>query len=424
MDRIKLTKGAVERIKPEQGKQIFVWDSDLRGFGLRVSPGGAKAYIMQRRVNGKNRRVTIGRADDINPETARKRALKLAAEFSDGKDPVQEKRRKEARSISLREAFEDYIAAPKKKGSRRGAAKKPRTLADIRKAMRHFEDWLDLPASEVTGAMVKKRHAELVAKSAAQGNLAMRYLRAAFNHLMADYDDEDDPIIKRNPVDRLNRLNQWAEVGRASGHIPEDKLAEWLAALDTELLGVKNPRDVRDTIMFLLLTGARIGETLGDPMVGYLPLAWNDVDLERGTFTLLDTKNRTDHTLPLPRQLAALLTARRGLSEGPHVFASRAGEAVSQPQVRRALKRVGEAAGVTVTPHDLRRTFATIANKIDIAHYKLKKLTNHVSGGDVTAGYVQVSTEDLRDAMQRIEDYILSPARTSEGNVVSLEAAR
>ncbi|MEM9426089.1 MAG: Arm DNA-binding domain-containing protein, partial [Pseudomonadota bacterium] len=158
---MKLTRTAVDRIEPAPGKQKLVWDTEIRGFGIRISPGGAKAYIMQRRVNGTERRVTIGRADVISAEAARKKALSLAAQFLDGKDPVVEKRRQRARSVTLREAFEDYIAAPKKKGGGRGAPKKARTVADIRNVMAYFDGWLDLPASEVTGAMVKKRHAEI-----------------------------------------------------------------------------------------------------------------------------------------------------------------------------------------------------------------------------------------------------------------------
>ncbi|MCA1775536.1 MAG: hypothetical protein LC676_08000, partial [Loktanella sp.] len=90
--------------------------------------------------------------------------------------------------------------------------------------------------------------------------------------------------------------------------------------------------------------------------------------------------------------------------------------------LRNALRRIETETGLHITAHDLRRTFATTASRIDISAYKLKRLTNHTSGGDVTAGYVQVTTDDLRDAMQRISDYLLSPART--GEVVQLLEAR
>ena len=57
--------------------------------------------------------------------------------------------------------------------------------------------------------------------------------------------------------------------------------------------------------------------------------------------------------------------------------------------------------------HDLRRTFATIADSLDIPGYAVKALLNHKGGSDVTAGYVVASTERLREPMQKITDYVL-----------------
>ncbi|NKX43590.1 tyrosine-type recombinase/integrase [Roseicyclus persicicus] len=417
-DRKKLTKTAVEAIAPPEAGQVLVWDTELRGFGLRVSAGGARAYIMQRKVNGRDRRVTIGRADDMSAEAARKAALKLAAQFAEGKDPVAEAKRQKARQLTLADAFDAYAKAPKKKGNGRGAPKKPRTVRDIEEAAQRFADWLDKPVTEITGKMVRDRHAKLAEASPAQANLAMRYLRAALNHVIADSDDEDDPILKRNPVDRLNRLNQWAPAMRKTGHIPEDRLADWIAAVRGELVGLKHDAELRDALLFMLLTGARRAEVLGNPQDGYAPLRWADVDLDRLTVTFENTKNRTDHELPLSDQLADLLRARKDVARGEFVFAD--AEGVVPTDLRSALARLERATGFRVTAHDLRRTFATVAARLDISAYKLKRLTNHISGGDVTAGYVQVTTEDLRDAMQRIADYMLSPGRRKAENVVQL----
>ena len=67
---------------------MFAWDTEVRGFGLRISPGGAKTCILQRRAGTTTRRVIIGRADDMNAEAARKAAEKLAGQFAEGIDPV------------------------------------------------------------------------------------------------------------------------------------------------------------------------------------------------------------------------------------------------------------------------------------------------------------------------------------------------
>ena len=418
--RLKLTKTAVEGLVPEAGKQVFAWDTEVRGFGVRISPGGAKTYIMQRRAGTTTRRVTIGRADDMSAETARKAAVKLAGQFAEGIDPVKAKKRERAASQTLRDAFATYKAAPVKKGGGKGEPKKAGTLRDIGKAMRRFDDWLDRPVAQITGTMVKERHAKLAAKSPAQANLAMRYLRAALNHAIADSDD-DAPVLKANPVERLNRANQWAAVRRATRHLPDDRVAEWLEVVRSGLVGLKGDAEVRDALVFLLLTGARLAETLGDAGVEYPPLRWADVDLTRKVVVFRNTKNRTDHELPIGATLAALLTERKEVAGPVFVFSDRDGNVPTD--LRAAYVRIEKATGIYVTAHDLRRTFATVASKLDISAYKLKRLTNHISGGDVTAGYVQVTTEDLRGAMQRIEDYLLSPARTAGGNVVPMVGA-
>lgn len=422
-EKMKLTKGAVERIVPPETGQRLIWDTELRGFGLRVSPGGARAYIMQRKVNGRDRRVTIGRAEDMSTENARKAALRLAAQFAEGKDPVAEKRRQKARQITLRDAFDAYAKAPKKKGGGRGAPKKARTVRDIEKMSRRFSDWLDMPVTGITGRMVRERHAQIAETSPAQANLAMRYLRAALNHVIADSDDEEDPILKSNPVDRLNRVSQWAPTATRTGHIPFDRLAEWVETVQTGLVGLKLDAEARDALLFMLLTGARLAEVLGSAKDGYPPLRWSDVDFDRLTVTFRDTKNRLDHELPMSRQLADLLRARQEIAGPDAVFSDALGNVPAD--LRGAYHRIEVATGLKVTAHDLRRTFISVATNLDISSFKVKRLCNHLSGGDVTAGYVQLTTEDLRDAMQKVSDFILSPARRKADNVIQMqEAAR
>ena len=140
-NRVKLTKASVAAIDVDPARQVLVWDTEIRGFGLRVAPGGAKAYIMQRRVGPTTRRITIGRADDMSAEAARKRATILAAEFAGGSDPVKTKRAAAQRATTLRQAMETYVTAPKKKGAGKGGEKKARTQRDIRVVMqRKFGD--------------------------------------------------------------------------------------------------------------------------------------------------------------------------------------------------------------------------------------------------------------------------------------------
>ena len=72
------------------------------------------------------------------------------------------------------------------------------------------------------------------------------------------------------------------------------------------------------------------------------------------------------------------------------------------------MKLVIETSRVTFTPHDLRRTFITVAESLDISAYALKRLANHKMANDVTAGYIIGDAERLRIPMQRITDYLLT----------------
>ena len=71
--------------------------------------------------------------------------------------------------------------------------------------------------------------------------------------------------------------------------------------------------------------------------------------------------------------------------------------------------------------HDLRRTSATIAESLDIPAYALKRLMNHKTQGDVTGGYLVITTERLRTPMERIEDVVLKAAGVRAGaDIVAL----
>ncbi|PZQ94443.1 MAG: hypothetical protein DI533_22225 [Cereibacter sphaeroides] len=106
----KITTQQVDRIK-SQPKDVFLWDGELAGFGVRVTPGGAKSYIYQYRLGGRgstSRRYTIG--SHRSPWTAgnaREKAQHLAKQVRKGKDPVQ--RRRERRQREVEHRFDRYV---------------------------------------------------------------------------------------------------------------------------------------------------------------------------------------------------------------------------------------------------------------------------------------------------------------------------
>jgi integrase len=117
MPRIKLTQSAVARAEHDGNDRnnSFYWDTALGNFALAVSPSGRKTYVIQYRSHRVSRRMTVGRADHLNVDEARKLARKLLSQVDQGTDPLLEKRRVEGASRStLRAVGEEYIAANSK----------------------------------------------------------------------------------------------------------------------------------------------------------------------------------------------------------------------------------------------------------------------------------------------------------------------
>ena len=88
----KLTNRTVASTRPRD-RDVFVWDDELPGFGLRVKPSGVKSYVIQyRNRHNDSRRITIGRHGVIGPEKARQKAKKMLADVQDGADPATERK--------------------------------------------------------------------------------------------------------------------------------------------------------------------------------------------------------------------------------------------------------------------------------------------------------------------------------------------
>src|SRR5262249_232108 len=152
-------------------------------------------------------------------------------------------------------------------------------------------------------------------------------------------------------------------------------------------------------LLLLLLTGLRKTEAA--------TLTWKNVDLKGKTLTIIDTKNREDHMLPLSDYLYQLLLKRWQQRGSEYVFTAPTAKG-RLIDCRDSIAKVVQESGSPFTLHDLRRTFITAAEQLDIPYYALKRLLNHKLSADVTSGYIVVDVERLREPMQEITDELLS----------------
>jgi integrase len=151
-------------------------------------------------------------------------------------------------------------------------------------------------------------------------------------------------------------------------------------------------------LLLSLFTGLRRNEAA--------MLKWSNIDLKAKTLTILDTKNHQSHTLPLSGYLYDLLIRRQQYTTNDYIFPG-AGKGGYIVEPRKQMTKVSQISGVNFTMHDLRRTFITLAESLDISAYAVKRLINHKMTNDVTAGYIISDVERLRKPMQAITDNLL-----------------
>jgi len=159
-----------------------------------------------------------------------------------------------------------------------------------------------------------------------------------------------------------------------------------------------NNETTRDYLHLLLFTGLRRSEASR--------LQWSDIDFEARTLTIRETKNHQVHVLPLSDYLYDLLRKRHAVKQSLFVFPSDS-ERGYLVEPRSAVKRVSDLSGVTFTLHDLRRTFISIAESLDIPGYALKRLLNQKDPYSLASAAIEPDVDRLREPIQKISDFIV-----------------
>lgn len=401
----KLTKTFIDKVQPPAKGEKIHWDDTVKGYGLRVMPSGRRAFVAQGRVRGKAVIVTLGPYGELTESEAREKARKVLQRMREGIDPRDERRQQEAEKVTLRTVADAYMSRPGKlKESSKGEIDRHVTTT--------FAAWVDKPIASITEEDCRRRYREILTKglrgkapAPGQANQAFSVLRALINYASRQYKRADgSPLVSRNPVAALK--DDWVELKPRTSRVPDAKVGAVWSALQ-RWRGEANSRDTLasiDLVSFLLLTGLRIGEASA--------LTWDRVHINEDDpadcwFHLPDPKNKNPVWLPLSSQAVDLLTTRQRVKGSPFVFPtwSMAGH-IRDP--RDIMKKVSDVAGEKLTPHDLRRTYITIAiAKCGIDFYKAELLTNHLPSGVTARHYLETSRlQYLQPETQRVADWI------------------
>lgn len=426
MPKLKLTKTNIDRVAKSglTKSDVLHFDTETKGFGLRVTPNGKATFIVQGRVNGVGNavRVTIGPYGVFSPDQARDAAKEHLRNMGMGFDPRDLKKQDEALNVNLRTVADLYFA-------RSGKLKEATRNEMDRQIRTVFASWQNRPIASITEADVRKRYREMTTKgmrgrpAIGSANLSMTTLRTLISFAARQYRKADgEPIISHNPV--LALKDDWIPLKPRTRDIPGKKVGEVWHMLSHAYDNARDDsaRSGVDLVRFLMLTGARRNEGA--------KLTWDRVDLDEGWFHLSDTKNSNPIWLPLCSQAIELLKARR-LSEdvknaSPFVFRSRS-KVGHVTDTRSPLEKISKVVGIHLSAHDLRRTFVSIGVAIlDIDLHKVELLTNHVPKGVTARHYLQTSKlQYLQPQVESIGNWIenegrAAAAKTTGENVVSL----
>jgi integrase len=432
-DKIRFTKLRIEKLPfADKGKQVDYWDAELAGFGCRCS-ATARTYFVMKRVNGKLTRVALGKHGVISADTARRKAIKAIAELGDGIDLNAERAKARVKGICLEKAADLYLEERDIKDSTKAFY---RMMVDV-----HLKPWKQKPLREISDEMVKSLHKRLSASiGKVTANNAMKAFRTIYNY--AKIEAKGD--LPENPVKILSAKKSWHRVEKRKTRIQDYDLAVWYQAVES--LG--NPV-ISDFFEFALFNGLRKNEAL--------KLQWRHVDFKGKTFTIIDPKNGKDHTLPFTDFTESLLLRRYDQRWNGYVFpgTGKAGHLVEprkqlkvieretckilnsiadDKELAQRLKQAPDSVvpGVVFMPHDLRRTFANVAEKL-VSYSALKAMLNHTpQKSDVTADYLDITVEELRGPLQEVADALMEkthawfrwePAEPTN-NVIDLQERR
>lgn len=380
---VKLTKRTIEAAA-RSVRDTYLWDSDVSGFGLKITPAGRKIYLFQYRMGGRGastQRVTIGpHGSPWTVDKARSRALQLLAQVKVGKDPAGERRAAKVAAANPIRTFGEIAAAFLERHA------KPNTR-DWRKTeylLQHdvLPYWAARPVREIT------RHdvIELLDRVADRGarvhaNRVLAAIRVLFNWALSR------GVIEASPVAGVKAPG--AETVRERA-LSEDELREvWRAAEAT-------PYPFGPFFQLLILTAQRRDEVAG--------MRWSEINEGRALWTIPGdrAKNGRTHEVPLTALAMDVLGSVPRLTDSDLVFTTNGRTPISG--FSKAKLRLDQASGVGLTDrdewrvHDIRRTVTTYLAGMNFPPHVVDKILNHVAGAirGVAAVYNRYSYLDER----------------------------
>jgi integrase len=449
MPTLPFTIRALDALKPPVDKaSVEYWDSNKSGFGLRISSGGRKVWIVRFKVRntGEHDRATLGLYDGMSFADARIAASSYLDAAQRGinlrTEQALQREKHQLAKVTASQTF-GWLAATFLEDSQ---VRQKRSYVEVKRILNkevlNFwgtdkDGWKNRHLSEISKADVRdlldKTLARTQAKSrggkAGKGvhaNRVFSIIRRVFN-----FGIERD-LIQTSPCLRLRRPLMHEET---RDHVLslEDLRRLWKVLQQEKKtdnrfrkhkpapeapIQNKTTVGIFKLMMFTAQRGAEVRS-----------MAWIDLDLERKLWTIpaAKTKNQKSHAVPLSSEaLKVIAEFQVNQESSPWVFPSRVNASQHFEHLQKAVQRFRKLSKVPYVGHDLRRTSASHMAAIGVPPHIIKQILNHCDGKDITQIYNRYEYEaEKREALQRWADYLLQAfSKPDEVKVVPLNRAR
>ena len=393
--RRKITKNSIMSVAVGAADR-FLWDTDLAGFGLKVTPAGARVYVVQYRAARRLRRYTIGRhGSPWTPEAARREAARLLGIIARGDDPAQAK--EAAKVEPTFAAFaERYMA------DHAALHKKPSTVKDQRSLLRcHLVPAFGrLRLSAITPQLIERLQRKMAA-TPRRANYARDVLAAMFTRA-AEWELVPEGF---NPA---RRVRKFKEPRGRERFLSYEELARLGLALGTAETAGWSPAAAIAGLRLLIFTGARKSEILG--------LHWRMVEFERALLRLPDSKTG-EKIIYLSAPALQLLAELPRIAGNPHVLpGERSGRHLVN--IEKTWRRVRHDAGLDdVRLHDLRHSFAAIGAGVGLGLPVIGALLGHTETS-TTARYAHLAADPVHAANEAIGRRIAAALAGNDGGTI------
>ena len=373
----KITKRSVDAATPTN-KEFFLWDDELKGFGLRVYPSGRKMYLAQFRVGGRLRRVNIGLHGALTPDLARTEAMKHLSDVRLGGNPAKERDRRKT-SPTMKEFGQRFL------DEHVAVHCKPSTYGEYKRSVDLFIDPKlgSHRIIDITRADVVDLHQSMKA-TPYQANRTLGVLSVMFSvaHTWGVRTDGVNPCWK---------VKRFKEIKRERYLTPSE-----LARLGQVLRDSESELEAVSCVRLLLLTGCRLGEIQ--------TLKWDYVDFDASVLRLPDSKTGAK-IVPIGQAAIDVLKAIPKLEDNPHVITGRI-EGQYLTDMQKPWRRLRKRAGLDdLRIHDLRHSFASDALQLGQDLTMIGKLLGHTQV-QTTARYAHLKTDPIRAAADQVSKAI------------------